>query len=223
MLLPLLLNNVQSGGTPTLSSGSPTGLIGTSTSVVLGAVTNTANGTFYGVVDVTAKITGITAAQIKAGQNNASAAAIGASNSAISTTSPSTTVSGLTAATAYSWAMIQRTSGAVDTNLLTGTFTTASSAAGFSGMSNLMKIVNVYVVSATGRTKWKDYIPVKQVTPGATSVNTFNQDGAIAVVMLGSNAGLVEGKDYIPVVEVVDPDVGRWRTDNTGFIPIIAL
>jgi hypothetical protein len=101
--------------------------------------------------------------------------------------------------------------------------TTPTTTTGFSGMPQLMKIPNVYIITAGSRTKWKDYIPVKQVTPGTNSTNTYNNDGAIAVVILVSNSGLVEGKDYIPVVEVTDPDSGRWRTDNTGFIPIIGI
>jgi hypothetical protein len=111
----------------TLSSATPSGTLGTSTTATLGATTDQASGTFYGVVDTSGNISGITAAQVKAGQNNASAAAIAASNTAVSTTSPSTGVTGLTAATAYSYAVVQNNAGG-DSNVLTGTFTTAAAA-----------------------------------------------------------------------------------------------
>jgi len=91
------------------------------------------------------------------------------------------------------------------------------------GGSHVLKVPNVLVVSAVGRTKWVNYLPVKQVTPGASSTNTFNNDGAIGVSILSSGSGLTEWVDYIPVVEVSDPDSGRWHTDNTGFIPIVEI
>ncbi len=115
------------GSAPTLSSATPSGTLGTTTTATLGATTNQTSGTFYGVVDTAGNISGITAAQVKAGQNNGSVSAVAAANSAVSTSSPAAAVSGLTAATAYSYAVVQNNTNG-DSNVLTGTFTTASAA-----------------------------------------------------------------------------------------------
>jgi hypothetical protein len=80
----------------------------------------------------------------------------------------------------------------------------------------------VYVVSAAGRTRWVDYIPVRQVSPGSGRTSTFAQDGAIPVTMLASITGLREWVDYIPVVEVAD-SANVWRTEADGWLPIISV
>jgi hypothetical protein len=115
------------GSPATISSATPSGTLGTSTSATLGATTDQTSGTLYGVVDVAASITGITVAQVKAGQNNAGAAPVASGNSTVSTTSPSIGVSGLTANTLYSYAVAQNNTNG-DSNVLTGTFTTATAA-----------------------------------------------------------------------------------------------
>ncbi len=127
--IAIAFNIIASGGASpaTLSSATPSGTLGTTTSATLGATTDQTTGTFYGVVDTAGNISGITAAQVKAGQNNASASAVSASSTAVSTTSPATAVSGLTAATAYSYAVVQNNVNG-DSNVLTGTFTTAAAA-----------------------------------------------------------------------------------------------
>jgi hypothetical protein len=125
----ILVNVATSGASPaTLSSATPSGTIGTSTSAAIGATTDTSSGTFYAVVDTAGNISGITAAQIKAGQNNGSVSALSSNSVAVSTTSPQTTCTGLSAATAYSYAIVQNSAGG-DSNVLTGTFTTAAAAA----------------------------------------------------------------------------------------------
>jgi hypothetical protein len=118
-------DDTPAGGSPaTLSSATPSGTLGTATTATLGATTDQTTGTFYGVVDTAGNISGITAAQVKAGDNNGDTAAVAASNSAVSTTTPSTGVTGLTADTAYSYAVVQNNANG-DSNVLTGTFTTA--------------------------------------------------------------------------------------------------
>jgi hypothetical protein len=112
------------GSAATLSSATPSGTLASTTSATLGATTDSATGTFYGVVDVAANITGITATQVKAAQNNAGGAPVASGNSTVSTTSPSVGVSGLTANTLYSYAVVQNNGS--DSNVLTGTFTTAA-------------------------------------------------------------------------------------------------
>lgn len=112
------------GGAPTLSAATPSGTLASTTSATLGATTDSTSGTFYGVVDVAANITGITATQVKAAQNNAGGAPVASGNSTVSTTSPSVGVTGLTANTLYSYAVVQNNGS--DSNVLTGTFTTAA-------------------------------------------------------------------------------------------------
>lgn len=87
------------------------------------------------------------------------------------------------------------------------------------GSSGVFKVRKALVVSTTGRAKWVNYIPVKQVT--TPTVGTSNNDGAVEVELLGSGSGLAEWVDYIPIVEVVDGDSGKWRYDNSGWIPIL--
>jgi hypothetical protein len=109
----------------TLSSATPSGTLVSTTSATLGATTDQASGNFYGVVDSAGNISGITATQVKAGQNNAGGAPVASGNSVASTTTPSISVSGLTANTLYSYAVAQNNSNG-DSNVLTGTFTTAA-------------------------------------------------------------------------------------------------
>jgi hypothetical protein len=112
-------------GTPAvLSSPTPSGTLSTAGSATLGASTDQTSGTGYGVVDTAANISGITAAQVKAGQNNASAAAVASGNVSISASPFSIPVTGLSSSTAYSYAIVQNNANG-DSNVVTGTFTTA--------------------------------------------------------------------------------------------------
>lgn len=114
------------GASPaTLSAATPSGTLGTSTVATLGATSDVTSGTFYGVVDPAGQISGITAAQVIAAQDNAGGAVTASCNGAVSTTTPSCAVSGLTAATLYSYAVAQNSAGG-NSNVLTGTFTTAA-------------------------------------------------------------------------------------------------
>jgi hypothetical protein len=124
---------------PTLSSSTPSGTLSTRATAMLGATTNQMGGTFYGVVDTSANITGITAAQIEAGQNNTSLAATASGNASISSSSPSVAVSGLTASTPYSYAEVQTDSNGTS-NVLTGSFTTEAAVSNALGM-NLEQVV----------------------------------------------------------------------------------
>lgn len=113
------------GGPATLSAPTPSGTIGTSTSAAIGATTTQNTGTFYAVIDSAGNLSGVTVAQIKAGQNNASSAAVSAGNASVTTTTASASLTGLTASTGYSYAAVQNNTNG-DTNIVTGTFTTAA-------------------------------------------------------------------------------------------------
>lgn len=82
----------------------------------------------------------------------------------------------------------------------------------------------VFVVSSSGRKRWVEYVPVKQF-PATTAAKAgrYDTDGALTVVILGSASGLREWVDYWPVVEVADSDNGKWRFDDLGFLPVVAL
>lgn len=111
--------------TATLSAATPSGTLGTTTTATIGATTNQTSGTFYAVTDSSGNLSGVTAAQIKAGQKASGAAALASCNVAVSTTTPSCGVTGLTAATAYAYAAVQNNTNG-DSNVVTGTFTTAA-------------------------------------------------------------------------------------------------
>lgn len=114
---------------PTLSSPTPSGTLGTDTTATVGATTtDSSTGTFYVVVDDAGGISGITASQVKAGQDSGSATAIASCNASVSTSTPSCGVSGLTASTGYSYAAVHNNAGG-DSNVVTGTFTTGATAA----------------------------------------------------------------------------------------------
>jgi len=103
----------------------PTATSITLTGATIGATTDQASGTFYVVVDTAANLSGVTAAQIKAGQKASGSAALASGNVAVSTTTPSVGLTGLTQSTLYSYAAVQNNSNG-DSNVVTGTFTTAA-------------------------------------------------------------------------------------------------
>lgn len=109
----------------TLSAPTASGV--TATTATLGATTDQTSGTFYVVVDTAANLSGVTASQIKAGQKASGSAALASGNAAVSTTTPSVGVTGLSQSTLYSYAAVQNNSNG-DSNVLTGTFTTSDPA-----------------------------------------------------------------------------------------------
>jgi hypothetical protein len=111
-----------------LSSPTPSGAIGTATTATIGATTDQATGTFYVVVDTSGNLAGVTATQIKAGQNAGGGAAFKSGDVAVGSTTPSVGVTGLVASTSYAYAAIQNNANG-DSNIVTGTFTTASGSA----------------------------------------------------------------------------------------------
>lgn len=116
-----------SAAAATLSAATPSGTIGTPTSVTVGATTDQTTGTFYVVVDTSGNLSGVTAAQVKAGQKASGASALSSGNASVSGVSPSVLASGLTASTAYAYAAVQNNTNG-DSNVVTGTFTTADAA-----------------------------------------------------------------------------------------------
>mgnify|MGYP000957642709 CR=1 FL=1 len=115
------------GTLATISSATPSGTIGTQTTATVGATTDTVSGTFYYVLSATqGHITGVTAAQIKAGNNSSGTAAQKSGSSSVISSTPSVSVTGLTANTTYYYAVVQNTT-AGDSNVISsGVFSTAA-------------------------------------------------------------------------------------------------
>lgn len=80
-------------------------------------------GNYYVVVDTAANLAGVTNTQVAAGQKAAGTAALASANAAVTTTSPSASVTGLQPGTLYSYALTQNLFGVLST-LQTGTFRT---------------------------------------------------------------------------------------------------
>lgn len=119
-------------GPGTLSAPTPSGTVGGANSVTVGATTDQPIGTAYTVIDSAANLSGVTAAQIKAGQKASGTAALASGSLAIEPVTPvplAITVGGLAANTLYSYAIVENNSGG-DSNIVTGTFTTAVATTG---------------------------------------------------------------------------------------------
>lgn len=131
------------GAVAVLSAPTPTGTLASQNAVTIGATTTQVSGNFYAVVDTTANLAGITAAQIKAGRNKNSVAAVAAGTSAVSTTTPTASLTGLAAGTGYSYACVQNNSNG-DSNIATGTFTTAAATT-----SSAVSVLYTDIISGT--------------------------------------------------------------------------
>lgn len=110
----------------TLSSPTPSGTLLTQSGATISATTDQGLGTLYVVVDSSANLSGVTAAQIKAGQKANSTAALASGNVTVTAAdlTPDVIVSGLSPSTAYAYAIVQNNAEG-DSNVVTGTFTTA--------------------------------------------------------------------------------------------------
>ena len=127
-----------------ISSPTPSGTISTKTTATVGCTTDTSSGTLYAVVD-TDSLSGITAAQVKAGTDAADTAVVWSGNGAVSTTSPSLSVTGLSPGVVYNYAIVQDIGS--DSNVITGTFTTDGST--FTTVSISSTTTDGFVVNAT--------------------------------------------------------------------------
>lgn len=78
------------------------------------------------------------------------------------------------------------------------------------------------ITDTTGLVEWIDYIPVKEVTAGASLRGTYNAGSAFAVAVLASASGLHAGRDYIRVYVDATKSV-PWTTNNDGYIPVEAV
>lgn len=109
----------------TLTSPTPSGTLGTQFTATLGATTDQVSGTLYTVVDSAANLSGVTPTQIKAGQKASGSAALSSGNAAVASSTQTIPITGLTPGVLYSYATVQNNTNG-DSNVVTGTFTTAA-------------------------------------------------------------------------------------------------
>lgn len=134
-------SGVAVSGAATISSPTPSGTIGTSTTATIGCTTNQASGTLYYIASINqVKITGATAAQIKAGQGSDGVVLGRKGSAAISNTTPSINGTGFTAGSLYYYAVLQNNANG-DSNVIdTGSFTTAAASSGRVSHTMLMGV-----------------------------------------------------------------------------------
>lgn len=178
-----------SGGSPaTISAPTPSGTIGTQTTATAGCTTNQSNGNLYVVASATqAHITGITAAQVVAGQTSSGGVAPFSNSAAVASASPSVGLTGLTGGTLYYYAIAQVTSGG-NSNVVTGSFTTASATRStsitlYDASSNVLASTNLRVWTRVD-------IEDAAVDGGTTGLSlTTNGSGVLSVTGLSIAAG----------------------------------
>lgn len=221
-------------GPATLSAPTPSGTIGTPTTATIGATTDQTSGTFYCVVDSAANLTGVTAAEIKAGQKAGGSAALAANNSAVSTTTPSAGVTGLTASTGYSYAVVQNNANG-DSNVVTGTFTTSVAAPTLTDING----TEIFTSTSTG-VVWTgtgfDGSTTATLTQGSTSVNqtvTANTSTTLTVTTVfdsgtpdlkygAAQATVSNGVSSSPLSVTITPPDARSYVNITSLNPTSA-
>jgi hypothetical protein len=220
------------GGGPVLTT--PVGTSTGTTTATVGATTDTGNGTLYAVVTTSATQPSI--AQIKAGQNHLGSSAAYASSQAVSSTGAKTfSATGLSAATTYYAHLVQTSSGAVDSNVISSSsFTTSAAAATavtISGPSG--GLVNVastnFTVGANGTitgtvtvtpapsadgTFSPTSVNISSGTPTATFTFTPNSTGAKNITVT-NNGGLSNPAAHVYTVTSL-PTVSCTLKNNTG-------
>lgn len=105
----------------------------------------------------------------------------------------------------------------------TSTGTIVSSGGVLQGLTDNGTFVKrpIFLVSPSGKVKWVDYIPIKEILVSSIQADRFDDVGALSVKELGSVTGLVAWVDYIPCALVSDPNT--WRTDDIGYIPVVKI
>jgi len=120
-IIPYWQAQVDATAPAVLTNPTPLGVQDDITPVEIGAVTSQVSGTFYVVVGLGSDLVGVTAAQIKAGQKANGAAAIAAEDSSVGDSTPSVSISGLSAGLLYKFAAVQENANGFS-NLVYGNF-----------------------------------------------------------------------------------------------------
>lgn len=174
---------------PVLSSATPSGTIATQSQAAIGATTTQVEGTAYCVLTtVSGDLTGITNAEIEAGNVHGGASAPFDGSASITDSTPEITITGLTANTTYYFAISQAaTSG--DSNILTGSFTTA--AASTTVTQQMYAADGVTPLNAVTRRFWTKATLYGAAYDGGTSglAITCNSSGEFVLTGLTVPAG----------------------------------
>lgn len=183
----------------TLSS--PTSASVTQTGATIGATTDDATGTLYGVVTTSA--TAPSATQIKAGQDHAGSAAAGSgSNASLSVGANTIAITGLTAATTYYYYLVQ--DNGADSNVVNGTFTTAVAAPVISVFTILNEDADGFDIRFTtdtgNGTAYYVVYPTSASDPNATQIVAGTDGDAGAALASGNMAVSATGVQTFPSV-----------------------
>lgn len=217
-----LSESTSSAATISAAYGTSTG----GTTATVGCTTDTASGTLYAVATTSATQPSI--AQIKAGQDHTGSAAPWGGSGAVSSTSPSLSATGLTAATTYYTHCVQ-TVATVDSNVDTSDSSWVTDNTGSGGGSlnevnpssgalrftgyapTIARTTNQWVAPTTGAFRFTGYAP------------TIERTGSIEVI---PQSGALRFTGYMPVVVVsaggnqtIEPASGALRF--TGYAPTV--
>jgi hypothetical protein len=189
---------------PTLTS--PLGSqIGSTTTAAIGVTTNEANGTLYYVVTTSA--TAPTAAQVKAGQNNAGTAAMYAGSQAISATGAKTaTATGITTGTRYAYYMHEDAATNQSTVSASASWTQTVAA----GATWTKKAGSIQDISYASTSLTIAAAPINNASASDVIVVCVNVGLPLAGVTIGGNT----------MTKVVEPTTGRvsiWQYTGTVF------
>lgn len=180
-----------SSSSPVISSPTPSGTLGTSTTATIGGSTNhptAGSNNAYCVVDSAANLTGVTETQIKLGQKASGTAAAASGNVAVTSGTFAISITGLTANTLYTYKIVQNDVDG-DSNIISGTFTTA--AATFTTTLNLVDtsnaaIANGYAVDWFEVAAWPTGTGSLTVRSYGSNITTISGG---ALVLSGPNSG----------------------------------
>lgn len=179
-----------SSTTPILSSPTSSNVL--TTSATVGATTDTASGTLYAVAYTGSQPT---AAQIKAGQNSSGATTPSGTLSVTSAGAKTINLTGLSAGTAYNYALVHNIT-AGDSNIVTGTFTTSAAGA-----------TPAPVGTAT----------VFSISTGTTATGTRTVASGSAVFLIVQNASSISSvqsgaTNWNAVKSQINTDSGTYRS-----------
>jgi hypothetical protein len=207
---------------PVLSS--PVGTTTGATTATVGATTDEANGTLYGVVTTSA--TAPSAAQIKAGQDHTGAAAVFDDSQAVSSTGAKTfSATGLTASTAYRAHLIHTDAAANDSNIVTSAeFTTDAAVSSDIRLQPGLYLERGGQAASLTADRWWVFtsdLSAVENTGTALSINSSGQP----TIDINSSASYVVG-DWVPLGLTVydegsDPEDRTVRT-HFGWTQAIA-
>lgn len=188
---------------PAITTPTPSGTLGTRTSATLGVTTDSASGTLYAVASTVAgdidNIPTNSGSTVVDGKVYGGANAPLSTNQAVSTTTPTMPLSGLTAGVTYYAAMVQVTASGVS-NVVKTSFTTATSVRAFSLTGLGVDVSGSFTLLASKAVKvWTALNTAgAAVDGGSTGLDGTIVNGTLDMTSLTIAAGTIQ-------VRLVDP------------------